>query len=416
MGNDLNSYRARIGLFVLTVKPRHRRIKYGVYKGFHNGTDIHFRVLATNMITICLLLSFYGVVAGHCYIQNHLAVSTFNTCEWVAPFVTKSTVLGCPMYGSQYSTYLHRQIILSGDVELNPGPKGQMSDDNFEKLLRAIQQNNDEIRNVQTEVKGVRGEMSLLRNEITRVQDSVKKVELVQNNMALRLDKLEETIEHVKCDHDIVTNDLASLSMHHDEYESRLSTIEQHLNSLESDKLRNSLRIFGLEETETNDSELVSLVEEKVLKTAYGENVSNDCLISAWRVGLKKGPNTCRMVIAKFAKVNDKFGLFHCREKLRHLGIRVSNDLTFQQRQQLKSVRERGLSGYFKNGKLFTYQKANSSDVDHHTSTRIFKRAARPSYRQEASNCISVFDQMEVTSFNTTAINTADDVNASVVD
>jgi hypothetical protein len=41
------------------------------------------------------------------------------------------------------------------------------------------------------------------------------------------------------------------------------------------------------------------------------------------------------------------------RDKLRDKGIRVSNDLTYMQREQLKALNRQGKSGYYKNGDLY---------------------------------------------------------------
>ena len=50
-------------------------------------------------------------------------------------------------------------IILSGYVEMNPGPK---SDENVEIILNDIKQNNDGILEDTHEVKGIRDEVSMV--------------------------------------------------------------------------------------------------------------------------------------------------------------------------------------------------------------------------------------------------------------
>ena len=49
---------------------------------------------------------------------------------------------------------------------------------------------------------------------------------------------------------------------------------------------------------------------------AYGEDVDEDGLISAWRVGDKDKSTVPRMIIAKCCMNSDKCGLFRCRDKL----------------------------------------------------------------------------------------------------
>jgi len=96
---------------------------------------------------------------------------------------------------------------------MNPGPK---SDENVEKSLNAIKQNNDGILEVNHEVKGIRDEVSMLRHDITQIQDSVQKVESVQNGMNIRLDKLEKSVYNVQYDQDVLASDMASISFHHE--------------------------------------------------------------------------------------------------------------------------------------------------------------------------------------------------------
>ena len=87
-----------------------------------------------------------------------------------------------------------------------------------------------------------------------------------------------------------------------------------------------------------------------------------------------------RMVIAKFLNYENIimiFELFKHRNVLRNKSIRISNDLTYLQRQQVKQARQRGVSAYFKDGKLCTFS------LNHRpTNTRIVKRPTRPSERE----------------------------------
>ena len=66
------------------------------------------------------------------------------------------------------------------------------------------------------------------------------------------------------------------------------------------------------------------------------------------------------MVIVKFANTENKFELFKHRVVLRQKKIRISNDLTYIQRQQLKEAKQQGYNAYFKNGELHKSQKENT--------------------------------------------------------
>ncbi|KAH3795533.1 hypothetical protein DPMN_149088 [Dreissena polymorpha] len=84
------------------------------------------------------------------------------------------------------------------------------------------------------------------------------------------------------------------------------------------------------------------------------------------------------MELVPFSRSNDKFKLFKYRDMLRAKGIRISNDLSYLQRQQLKEVNKKGLVGYFKNGELCTKRKSDNS--------RIYHRAVRQREMNEQSD------------------------------
>ncbi|KAL4240011.1 hypothetical protein ACF0H5_000806 [Mactra antiquata] len=89
--------------------------------------------------------------------------------------------------------------------------------------------------------------------------------------------------------------------------------------------------------------------------------------------------NKPRLVIVTFNDPDDKFKLLKYRDNLRAAGIRLSSDLSYLQRQQLKEVNNRGLRGYFKNGKLVTYMP-NQSNRQQTDNNSTFVHANRQSY------------------------------------
>ncbi|KAH3873383.1 hypothetical protein DPMN_036617 [Dreissena polymorpha] len=123
---------------------------------------------------------------------------------------------------------------------------------------------------------------------------------------------------------------------------------------------------------------LESIIVENVFDVIGKPDLFNEnSLISAKRIGESKDEEP-RMIIAKFRNSDDKFELFKFRDALRRKGIRLSNDLSFLQRKQVKEARLRGLIGYFKNGKLVIFKpdpKKSNDGFD--GNSRVFKRARR---------------------------------------
>ncbi|KAH3811612.1 hypothetical protein DPMN_140024 [Dreissena polymorpha] len=104
---------------------------------------------------------------------------------------------------------------------------------------------------------------------------------------------------------------------------------------MESERLKPSLRIFGLDDNESDIKSLESFIVENVFDVIGKPDLFNEnSLISAKRVGESKDEEP-RMIIAKFQNSDDKFELFKFRDALRRKGIRLSNDLSFLQRKQV---------------------------------------------------------------------------------
>jgi hypothetical protein len=122
----------------------------------------------------------------------------------------------------------------------------------------------------------------------------------------------------------------------------QLNNIEGQLNIIENERLRGSLRVFGLAEIETESRNLKSVVEEQVLSVAVSEEF-NDIVEEAHRVG-KSNDNQSRLVIVKSKSPDDKYMLFQYREVLRSHGVRISNVISYLQRQQLEDLNKRGFN------------------------------------------------------------------------
>lgn len=83
---------------------------------------------------------------------------------------------------------------------------------------------------------------------------------------------------------------------------------------------------------------------------------------------------------------DDKYKVYHGRDKLRLKGIRISDDLTKAQRAQLNSAKSRGVIAYFYKGQLFERESNRQNepnegfrnDKSNETpTTRFFRKATR---------------------------------------
>jgi hypothetical protein len=269
-------------------------------------------------------------------------------------------VSSCIPYG-YFKYYPKRLLILSSDIETNPGPgpgtkSGHRPDENTRLILNAIEETKEEVKYVKNQVDCVKNEIGCLREEIVSIKSKVESLEYGQ---------------------EVIANDVASLSIADDQKEERLTNLELQLNFMESERLKSSLRIFGLGEFESERNSLESVIVDNVFDViGKPDSFNESSLISAKRVGsIKEGEP--RMVVAKFENCEKKFEIFKFREALREKGIRISNDLSFLQRKQVKEAKQRGLIAYFKNGKLVTYKPDDKQATDFDGTSRVFKRARR---------------------------------------
>ncbi|KAH3727292.1 hypothetical protein DPMN_053222 [Dreissena polymorpha] len=135
---------------------------------------------------------------------------------------------------------------------------------------------------VKTEIIGLKSEISIIRSKVNRVEEA-------QNKSDYRLGKLEERVGDISEMSDVLHMDLQALSINDKCNERRITHIETQLNIIESDRLKCSLRLFGLKESETNKQELLALVANEVLDvTEESDSLDITSIVSVRRIGEKR--------------------------------------------------------------------------------------------------------------------------------
>ena len=250
----------------------------------------------------------------------------------------------------------------------------QVSDDTA-LIMDAIQASNmniaRDIASIKYEISAVSKDMHFIKNEMASIKNSLHKVESKQRDLGTRIDGVEEKVFNFGDQFESVNNEIYSISYENDKMHDKMQQLERQIEMIERDKLKNSLRIFGLEELENEN--LVSEVKSKVLSIVGDE--FNTGVVYARRAGDQKDQE--RMVIAKLCDFDTKLKLFQCRDELRKKGLRISNDLTYNQRQELKNLNARGYRGYYINGEL---HKERKTELHENGGTRVFRRAQRKQY------------------------------------
>ena len=134
------------------------------------------------------------------------------------------------------------------------------------------------------------------------------------------------------------------------------------------------MRVFGLKvDARNNQDQLKSIVINKVLKVANpGINWSKDD-IKYVRVISSNDATKESLLIVTFRFDDDKFRIYEGRALLRTSSIRVGDDLTFKQRETLRSIHKLGKSCYFFKGKLQVKDKPIEPN-----DSRTFKSHTQP--------------------------------------
>ncbi|KAL4231347.1 hypothetical protein ACF0H5_008926 [Mactra antiquata] len=225
-----------------------------------------------------------------------------------------------------------------------------------------------DIATIRNELTTLSKEMILIKNKMVSMKDSVQTIECRQYDLETRVDNIEGRINHCNEAYDSLKDELYAMSYENDVLYDKINPLGKQMEMLQMDKLKNSLRIFGI--AEHKDENLMVEIQDKVL------SAENDKLNKTISYAKRVGNNTDqdRMIIAKFDDYNTKMKLFQYRNELRSKGIRISNDLTYNQRQELKKWNSTGYRGYYVNSVLHKDKKPEFIESG---KSRIFKRASR---------------------------------------
>lgn len=276
----------------------------------------------------------------------------FNILNWHSGRSITST----PIYTSYYA----RLLMLSADIESNPGPLSE----NEQIILDAIKASENrvlsELQEVKGDIKTMKSEIRYVKNECIKTKEEVEIVKQKQFGYEKQLKSVQKNINHIQSENETMQLDIDQLHDNFGEHLSLMTDLEDKIDRLERESRKSTMRIFGLTETagETS-SDAKQVVIDNVLKVACSEEEwCLDDLQRAFRAG-NADSSQPRMMIVTFRYSDDKFRIYSGREKLRERGIRVSDDLTQRQRQQLKELKQKGYTGYFYKGQIHTRQQTS---------------------------------------------------------
>lgn len=353
MGIDLTTYRGRIGMFTACVRPRRERAKgerYRAYSEWDVFTDFSARIMAFTF----LLCAWWSVRAcavallySHCTVSLTCAFSGTERILPRSPPIEVTTVTD-----SGYSIDYSWLLILSGQVELNPGPMEREEFDEImkswsEKVMKKVELVAEDVRNARLDINNARLDISNLSSKIDKIE---------QEQLRLRTMIVEQDS----------TMDLIIASQK--DTDRRIEDIEDAVEKRDIKERRDNVILYGVPESDNSQEDSVERFAAVVNEVLPAPLHTSD-IVRAYRLG-RGTTGRARPLLACLARPNLKIAILQRRKDLRNKGIGVSGDLTPKQRQQIQQARDQGLFAYFRGGVLHT-EARHSRPV-----TRSHSRAA----------------------------------------
>ena len=350
MNIDISTYRRRIGSFGPGRGFGGYKCNTDYQPNSNCGSVIHYQAflicllltstLCTSEILVKYLLSTATVTEELCFVNQEHHLSIIGDC-----YINKCRYLcGETLWFQQsYSSYSSIKLLLSSDIEMNPGP---ISDK--DEILNAIYTTSSElksdIKTVKSDICIIKSEMESMRLTCTELKNKTRNIEVKQTILEKRLDNAVSEIKYARENREMMQLDIDAVQHIVDVNADCVNSVEDRFEKMELKSKKSNMRIFGLNEmlNENDEGLLKENIIEKVLKVACpSTNWSENNLVEAFRIG-EASPDQPKITIVKFAEFTDKVKMFKSRDILRESGIRISDDLTDKQRLKLFELKKKG--------------------------------------------------------------------------
>lgn len=198
-------------------------------------------------------------------------------------------------------------LLMSGDIESNPGPMSKDQEAQLNSVLSIVQQ-------LQKGQVTVLDEIKLLREDQKRTETAVADLALRVTTVEAHVSSLKELRQEVRTTE---TSVLESLK--------RLSVVESRCEDAENRLRRSNLIFFGVRDAE---NETWADSENLVLETCaqrLGVRLEGNCIERAHRIG-HFNSRKIRPIIVKFTNTKHKETLLGVAHKLKDTGYSLSED------------------------------------------------------------------------------------------
>ena len=227
------------------------------------------------------------------------------------------------------------------------GKRGKLketAEEDFETFVR------HQLSSISDNLKEMKGTQVQIQRDIESLQSQIKKndssISKLKEALNVKLEVLTGKLHETNTRIDRIENDITKYAKEIDETYERLLSLERYSRD-------NNLRFYNIPESTSEDciAQLRDILKNDLQLRL---NIKN-----AHRIGPFKDDGTPRPILAKFLYRPERFRVIRKKRELRN-GVRVSNDLIWEDRQKKKKLRlvmkdafEAGKRPRFHHGKLY---------------------------------------------------------------
>ncbi|XP_040357426.2 uncharacterized protein LOC121046817 [Ixodes scapularis] len=270
----------------------------GCFSGHGNSLGMH------RSNAVCILVQVGSVPSLHAKKTNNHCLLLFP-----CPSVFFALLLEC-------LDVLRSLLLLSGDVELNPGPMTVAQATQLDDVCKLLQDLNARA------IKSQEGQSSLIKT-VEEIKKNQQSIEAKINEFGSRLLLVESKISALE----IVDHDFQEMQGVAEALQNNNVNLLERLNELEDRSRRDNLIIHGLPDVA---SETWAESETKVLELISRSlqlQVTPDCIERAHRIG-SFNPTRCRPLVIKFSSFKVKDKVLFSRLKLKGSTTYITEDFS----------------------------------------------------------------------------------------
>ncbi|XP_077506721.1 uncharacterized protein LOC144115957 [Amblyomma americanum] len=211
-------------------------------------------------------------------------------------------------------------LIMSGDVELNPGPANSDTSTSLEQISQTLSR--------------LESTQCTILSEIALIRAAQNNIESLVNGLSSRVDTLEKTVEKIQA-----AEPNTSLSSHGDvaKLTSEIRTLTEKCEDAESRLRRSNLLFFGIQDSNNetwaqSETHIVTFLSEKLNIAITADDIER-----AHRLGRFQASKN-RPIIVKFLRFKDKSKILAASSELKDTSFSIREDLSARVRLARKKL------------------------------------------------------------------------------